>query len=382
MRMTLPSSLSQLDIRRLFKGGDPDARALVAQSLCRAAERAVLTDADRAAAEEVIRILAADTAERVRRALALTLKASPLIPRDVALKLARDVESVALPVISGSPAFTDDDLIEIVKTGRGERQTAVASRTSLSPRVTGIVAVFGTEAAVAVACANDNAVFSEIGLQRALDRFPRSEAVTTAIAYRATLPVAVAERLVDLVGEAVRKHLLDRHALKLETALRLTAAARERVTVDLVDQAGASADLPGFAAHLHRSGRLNASLLLRALAHGQMSFFEHALAELAAVPHHRTWLMVHDGGSLGFRAVYDRAGLPSRLFAAFRAGLDAWRSLQAEGLDLDREAFQTRMLERFLTQNPFAPREDVAYLMEKLNRAADDLRPPAHANAA
>jgi uncharacterized protein (DUF2336 family) len=330
----------------------------------------------------VIRILAADTAERVRRALALTLKASPLIPRDVALKLARDVESVALPVISGSPAFTDDDLIEIVKTGRGERQTAVASRTSLSPRVTGIVAVFGTEAAVAVACANDNAVFSEIGLQRALDRFPRSEAVTTAIAYRATLPVAVAERLVDLVGEAVRKHLLDRHALKLETALRLTAAARERVTVDLVDQAGASADLPGFAAHLHRSGRLNASLLLRALAHGQMSFFEHALAELAAVPHHRTWLMVHDGGSLGFRAVYDRAGLPSRLFAAFRAGLDAWRSLQAEGLDLDREAFQTRMLERFLTQNPFAPREDVAYLMEKLNRAADDLRPPAHANAA
>jgi uncharacterized protein (DUF2336 family) len=343
---------------------------------------APLAEADRAAAEQVVRLLAADTAERVRRALVLTLKTSPLIPRDVALKLARDVDSVALPLIEGSPAFSDEDLIEIVKAGRAARQVAVAGREALSARVTGVLAVFGVEEAVRVACANDNAAFTETGLQRALDRFPTSEAVTAAIAYRSSLPVSVSERLVNLVSAEVRRHLVERHALKLETALKLTAAARERVTVDLVDQAGASADLPGFCAHLHRSGRLTGALLLRALGRGQMSFLEHALAELAGVPHHRTWLMVHDGGSLGLRAIYDRAGLPGRLFPAFRAGLDAWRSLVSEGLDLDREGFQARMIERFLTQNPFAPREDVAYLLEKLDRSSDGLLPLEHANAA
>ncbi|MFM8755246.1 MAG: hypothetical protein ACKODL_11270 [Phenylobacterium sp.] len=53
----------------------------------------------------------------MRRALAVTLRASPVIPRALALKLAKDVDSVALPILSASPAFTDDDLIEIARLG-------------------------------------------------------------------------------------------------------------------------------------------------------------------------------------------------------------------------------------------------------------------------
>lgn len=47
----------------------------------------------------------------------MTLRASPVIPRALALKLAKDVDSVALPILSASPAFTDDDLIEIARLG-------------------------------------------------------------------------------------------------------------------------------------------------------------------------------------------------------------------------------------------------------------------------
>jgi len=371
--------LTEADIRRLLKGDSPDERAAAAHKLCRSIEKAALTDDERLAAQDIIRVLAADATELVRRALAVTLRASPLLPRDAALRLARDVESVALPVVNWSPVFTDDDLIEIVRAGSVAKQTAVAKRERLSPVVTTVIAREAAEPAVKAACANDNAAFTETALETVVDRFATSDEVTSALAYRAVLPVSVSERLVKLVSDTVREHLVSRHALRPETALELAAAARERATVDLVEQSGVTPDMPAFVAHLARNRRLTPSLLLRALGRGHMTFFEHAVAELAGVPHQRTWLMIHDAGPLGLRAIYDRAGLPSRLFAAFRAGVDAYRSLQFDGGQQDRARFQERMVQRFLTAQAYAPREDLNYLLERLDRAGDAY---AQANAA
>ena len=86
-----------------------------------------------------------------------------------------------------------------------------------------------------------------------------------------------------------------------------------------------------------------------------MTFFEWGVAELAGVPHHRTWLMIHDAGPLGLRAIYERAGLPARLFPAFRAAVDTFHALEFDGGARDLERFQQRMLQRFLTQ-PTPPR--------------------------
>ncbi|MDB5459838.1 MAG: hypothetical protein JWO72_1579, partial [Caulobacteraceae bacterium] len=153
--------------------------------------------------------------------------------------------------------------------------------------------------------------------------------------------------------------------------------AAERATVDLVDQAGRAGDIGAFVTHLHRNGRLTASLLLRALAQGQMGLFEWGIAELAGVPHHRTWLMIHDAGPLGLKAIYERAGLPSRLFPAFRSGVDTYHAMNADGSLRDRERFQERMLQRFLTQPQAIPREDVDYLLDKMDRLAATPQPAA-----
>lgn len=376
--------LTEADIRRLVKATDDDDRAAAAHKLCRGMDRADLSAEDRAAAQKILRILAEDAAEMVRRAMAVTLRASDLIPRDLARRLAADVDSIALPMIGFSPALSDEDLIEIVRAGSAARQTAVAARPRVSRDVAGAVAELGAREAVRTLAANDNADLSEQALGRVVDRFGDAPEVAAAVAYRAVLPLAVTERLIAVAGEAVREHLLARHAVAPETAIRLAQHARERATVDLVDQAAASQDLAAFAAHLNARKALNASLLLRALARGQMSLFEHGLAELAQTPHHRAWLMVHDAGPLGLKAIYDRAGLPPRLFQAFRAGVDTWRALQDEGADAAGEEFRRRMLERYLTQRPNAPREDMAYLMERLDLTAAQAlsRVTACANAA
>ena len=373
--------LTDLDIRRLIKAPDEDERATAAHKLCRSIDRAELGDADREAAQKILRVLANDAAELVRRSMAVTLKASDLIPRDVARRLAADVDTVALPIIGFSPAFTDEDLIEIVRAGSPVRQIAVASRPRVARDVAEALSVSGCEQAVRTLASNDNADMSETAMARSIARFGESPEVVAAMAYRQVLPLEVTEKLIALASDAVREHLISRHAVAPETAIRLATFARERATVDLVDQAAASADLPGFVMQLNGRKALTPSLLLRALARGQMGFFEHAMAELTVTPHARAWLMIHDAGPLGLKAIYDRAGLPPRLFQAYRAGVDTWRAIQAEGVDTSDEPFRQRVLERFLTQRPNAPREDLVYLMERLDQPVAG-EPMIAANAA
>lgn len=371
---TTRAALTEEDIRTLVKGATPDERAVAAQKLCRTIARAPLSDEEGELATEILRIMAGDAGELVRRALAVTLKESPLVPRDVAIKLARDVESVSLPLLSASPAFTDDDLAEIVRLGGAVRQLAIAQRPVLSRRVTDALAEHGSERALAAACANDNADFAERALQRVIDRFETSERVLAAVAYRSVLPLSVTERLITMVGEQVRDHLISHHALSPETALQIALSSTERATIDLVDQAGRAADVKGFVIHLHQGGRLTASLLLRGAVQGHMTFFEWGVAELAGVPHHRTWLMIHDAGPLGLSAIYERAGLPARLFPAFRVAVDTFHSMEFDGGARDRERFQERMLQRFLSQPQTAAREDVDYLIDKMDRLSRDAR--------
>lgn len=362
------AALSDLDIHSLVRGDSADERAIAAHKLCRRIDEGELTEDDRAFAHDILRILADDAAELVRRAVAVTLKASDVVPRDVALKLARDVESVAVPLLSYSPAFSDEDLIEIVKACGPIRQIAVAKRMLLSEDVTTALVDHGSEAAVRTAAANDNARFHETSLQKAITRFASSQDLLGAVAYRKVLPLSVTERLVGMVSDKVRDHLVNNHALSPETALQIALGARERATIDLVDQAGRTADVERFVAHLRKNERLTPSLLLRALAYGHMAFFEWGLAELAQLPHHRTWLMIHDAGPLGLRAIYERAGLPGRLFSAFRAGVDTYHSMDFDGGPRDQERFQERMLQRFLTQASTAPKEDLDYLLDKMDK--------------
>lgn len=371
---TTRSALTDEDIRTLVKGATPDERALAARKLCATMDAAPLSDEDRALAADILRVMAADAAELVRKAIAEELKASHVVPRDVAVRLARDVESVCLPLLTFSPAFTDADLAEIVRLGGPVRQVAIAKRPELSRTVTDSLAEHGGERALVTACANPAADFGENALQRVMDRFEASERVLAAVAYRATLPLAVTERLIGMVSERVRDHLVSHHAVSAETALSIATGAAERATVDIVDQAGRTADVKGLVTHLHRERRLTASLLLRGLAHGHMTFFEWGVAELAGVPHHRTWLMIHDAGPLGLRAIYERAGLPARLFPAFRAAVDTFHAMEFDGGPRDQERFQERMLQRFLTQPQTAAREDVDYLLERMSRASAEAR--------
>ncbi|MHC3127713.1 hypothetical protein OB03_10690 [Brevundimonas sp. GN22] len=360
-------ALSDSDLKLLIRSEVEEERATATHKLCRSMLKLELSEEERAAARKIITFLSRDVAELVRRALVITLRSSDLMPHDVAMRLVGDVETIAIPLISQSPLFSDEDLMAIVRAGRTHVQVAVASRPALSRDVAEVIASEAVVEAVRALSANDNADVSERAMGIAIDRFGHDAETINLLAHRNILPPSIVDRLVVLATEQVKHHLVQRHQVPLNTAVRLSDFARERATLDLIDESIRAENLPEFVRGLYARKALNASLLLRAVARGQMALFEHGLSILAQVPHHRAWLMIHDAGPLGLRAIYDRAGLPPRLFAAFRSGVDTWRAIQAEGANLDAEAFRQRMLERFMTQMHTIGRADLDYLMERLD---------------
>jgi uncharacterized protein (DUF2336 family) len=365
--VTMRSKLTDSDIRTLIKGPTEEDRAQAAHKICRCIDEIELSAEDRASAENIIAIMAQDAAILVRRALSVALKNSPKLPRDIANKLARDIESVALPVILNSPTLTESDLVEIVRTCPPSKQVAVASREHVSTTVTGAIAQYGAPQAVERALANDNAIFNEQGLDTALVRFADLSEITTAMVHRNVLPVSITEKLVSLVTGELFDHLVNNHELPPQLAIELAMGARERATIDIVEQAGRQNDLPSFVQQLSLNGRLTPSLIMRGLCLGHMEFVEHAMAELGGLTHQRTWLMVHDSGPLGLKAAFDRAGLPPRLFPSFRAAVDVYHQMEREGGVQDRIIFRRRMLERTLTLFQTIPKDDLDYLLEKLD---------------
>ena len=368
--MTVQSIRPQLtedDILRLMRGETPEQRASVAHRLCRRIALDVLTDTEKAYAEEIIAILAEDAADLVRRTLAVTLRSSPILPREVALKLARDIEAVAIPVLQDSPVFSDEDLVELVLSVSAAKQAAIANRDALSITITEIISEHGAVEAVRALSANQGAEWTDKAFDDTLRRFGRDEIVQAGLIKRDFIPTHIAEKMVSLVSGQLFDILVNRHELPAQLAIDLAASARERATIDLVEQSGRTNDLPRFVSQLNLNGRLSNSLIMRALCCGQMRFVEHALAELSGVAHQRVWLMIHDAGPLGLQAVFDRAGLPRKMLPAFKAAVTVFHDTQHDGGPNDRARFRARMIERVLTQFQAIPKDDLDYLLDKLD---------------
>ena len=363
----LRSKLTENDIRRLVKGKDDDDRAIAAHKICRVIDRAPLSRVERQSAAEIMQVMANDAAELVRRALAVTLQNSPHLPRELAKKLAEDLDSIAIPILASSPSLTGDDLIDVVRSGAAMRQMAIAGRKTVSSGVVRVITSEGREPAVAVAASNNGAIFDDQSFRATLDRFGENAKVTDSLIARDSLPVHVSEKLVSLISDEALHRLAIRHELPPQLAVELSEGARERATIDLVDQAGQAADMRRFVQQLNLNGRLSPSLVVRGLCMGHIRFVEWSLAELAGVPHSRTWLMVHDAGMLGLRAIYERAGLPQKLYPVFRTGIDMVHEMDFDEGQMDRERFSRRLIERVLTRFQALPKEELDYLLARLD---------------
>ncbi len=368
------NQLTKDDVAKLMADPSAEVRSETTAKIAKQFEAEALSPAERQIAEDIFRKLVKDVEVRVREALATHLKNSPDLPHDVAVALARDVDSVSLPMLKFSEVLTDEDLIEIVREQGASKQVAIAQRTSVSSRVADALIDTGNERAVARLVANEGAKLTEQALGRVIEEYQESEAVSDSLSRRPSMPAAISAQLVEALSERLQDFLLQKHDVAPDVASNLILQAREKATMSLVEYGSTDIELENLVEQLARKERLTASLLLRALCMGDMGFFERALARLADLPLQNARILIHDHGGLGLESVYLKADLPKRLYPAFQAGIELSDENDYDGGPNDRSRFIGRMLERVLTQfeDPQSrmTQEDIDYLMGKLEQIA------------
>lgn len=312
------------DIEQVRNGGM--GASIVASAVNVADAYCDSTDAskERMIAEDVLATWLKNAALEVREALARQLRFCPFLPRKLALEMAHDVETVAVPMLRYSPAYTEDDLCAIVHNAGAAKQIAVAGRSEV-PRAVAVALIATQEENVVVTLVNnEGAKLSEALLHRIVDDFEDSLPVHEGLVSNETLPVSIGERLITLVAEHLRQRLVTRFDLPQSLAGELT---------DLSLEAAMSASIPaqndiGFAevlvAHLSEQKRLTQTFLLRALCDRRIAVFEAGLARRSGLPLEDTAKALRGKDPIGRSNIFLRAGISRLLVRAFDAAVEGF----------------------------------------------------------
>jgi uncharacterized protein (DUF2336 family) len=342
-------------------------RAEATSALARAYLYSDLTPDDRAAAEGAMILLLDDSSPLVRYALADALGASADAPAAVVHALVNDQPDIAVVVLERSPLLLDSDLVDSVAVGGALMQSAIARREMLPRAVSAAIAEVGSAEACLTLIENVSADIAEFSLSRIVQRFGHLAAIREALLAWADLPAAIRHTLVVKLSETLADFVVACRWMEEGRAQRIAQEACEKATVILA----AEFDVSPLVGHLRETGQLTAGLVLRSLLSGNVDFFEQSLAELADLPAARVSALLHDRRAAGFKAVYERAGLPSSVYPAFRAAIEA---MHDDGLAEPGGAtrLKRRMVERVLTSCASLPAGDVEPLMMLLRRYATE----------
>jgi uncharacterized protein (DUF2336 family) len=313
--------LTTLDIEQVRTAGMGSAIASTADRVAAVYRESSEHSGVRWIAEDIMGIWLKAAAQEVREALAQQLRHCPFLPKRLAVEMAKDIDSVAVPMLQFSEIFSDEDLCEIVRDAGVDKQLAVAAREEISYVVAEALVASENEDVVTALVRNDGAQLTQGLLHRIIDTYTDSQPVHEELVHRAALPVSIAERLITVVADHLRQHLVERFQMPSELADGLAVLSREAATsASLPPQAGAGvANL--FVAHLDAAQRLTATFLLRTLCDGQVEIFKAGLARRASIAPDGVGEILRSGDQEQRSTLFLRAGIPSLLVPAFRAAV-------------------------------------------------------------
>lgn len=333
-------------VQRLMQNPSAANRSDVASRMGAVAD-AKLSATERALAEQILVLLARDAEVQVRASLAQGIKNSPSVPRRVALRLAQDVEKVSFPILRFSQSLTEEDLLAIVHEIGDPGREQVAQRAVVSRRLSATLIEMGDEATVSRLMRNHGADVDDDAMGHALDKFGGQHAVTEAMAYRPSIPLSIARRLVSLVADEVKQQVLKTQpgaAAEAEAAINLSGG---KVLKRLTGEGEGKDDVGTTVLRLYKDGKLTSPVILRALVHGDVVFFEASLAITAGVPLLSARRLAHDPNPQAFAAIYAKAGWPKEEMVLFRLALTVAKETAYGGLSFEER--KKKLLERLMT---------------------------------
>jgi uncharacterized protein (DUF2336 family) len=223
----------------------------------------------------------------------------------------------------------------------------VAQRAVVSRRLSATLIEMGDEATVTRLMRNHGAEVDDLSLDHALDKFGGQHAVAEAMAYRPSIPLSIARRLVSLVADEIKQQIVKTQpgATEAVDAINMSGG---KVLKRLTGEGGDAKDDVGTTVlRLHKDGKLTSPVILRALVHGDVVFFEASLAISAGVPLLSARRLAHDPNPQAFAAIYAKAGFPKEEMVLFRLALTVAKETAYGGLSFEER--KKKLLERLMT---------------------------------
>jgi uncharacterized protein (DUF2336 family) len=255
----------------------------------------------------------------VRAELADRIAPADDAPAKLVHSLAADQAiEVARPLLEGSRALTDDDLLALAR-GRGqEHLQAISRRETLSAAVSEAIVERADDATLGVLISNDGAELSRQAHETVVDRAFANPALHAAVVNRSSLPMDLLNEMYFVVEAQLRQKILERNAevdpAELDAAL---AAGRNRLAANdgalPPDYDVAERDVRSLVARKALTPKALASML----RNRESTRFMVALAELAGIDFHTARLILERRELDALAIVCKAADFERSLFLTF-----------------------------------------------------------------
>ena len=309
----------QKQVQDLLSGKSAAERALLVPGIAERLGAEGAPASDRWAAEELARQLAYDAIEMVRQELSKAVRHCRLLPRDIALRIARDIDSVACPFLEVTEVFSEADWEQFVRTLSGNARVAIARRSNLSEGLAYSLAEIGNLCVAETLIANQDAPISNRSYTVLIKRFEDRAWLLEHMALRAALPAEIATRLVSRISEAAREKFSRTYDLP-ELTDPLVEEAFDRALLRMIQDADEDERLE-YAQSLNKTGELGPSLLLESLKLDLLDFFETAMAVRAGISVDNARRLTRLGGANAVSRLCEQAGFKAALHSNFCAAV-------------------------------------------------------------
>lgn len=324
------TKLTDDDIRNLVKS-PLDKRLDITQKIGKHYVAGGLDEEQKAVAEKIFRMLLRDTEVEVRKSLAESLKLSSTIPSDVILALAKDINSISIPVLQFSEVLLDEDLISIIEsTDDVVKQESIAKRKSVSENVSNVLIETGNENVVGSLLHNEGAKVSEYGYNKIVEDFSDKEQLLESMIQRGKIPVRIMETLAEKVSAEIYRTLMDKYKASLMQLDQAVIKSKEVVAMKVIGMQSTEQEYYRFCQLMTKLHIPDNLMPISALCVGNFDLFEVCIARATKVPVLNVRALLKDAGNKGFKALYQRAGLPENLYDATEILVDVLRDLHED----------------------------------------------------
>ena len=234
-----------------------------------------ISASDRSAAEQIARILATEAIERVRCELSKAIRYSKHLPRDLAMLLAHDVDSVSCPFLEVTEVFLDSDWKSLVLTIKKSTMVAVARRTSMNESLALSLAEIGDIPVIETLIVNPVTPMGGSVGHVILDRFSSKTQILEKLGKRDDVIADVVVRMTKIIVASAREKMAIKYNSS-DFSHPLAAEAEAAVILDSLENISLKNLMP-VVINIQCEGDLKPLLVLAALKMKKLRFVVAAL---------------------------------------------------------------------------------------------------------